>query len=542
MLTEKALASLLKILQEQPPLLPEAEHKQLEHLLARIKGALGDLPRLACYCQEAFQKGQALYGQERTVEEVLGALVSIGNLFLRETLQRASFPSQPQELQALFMAALLELGCLYLGYQEESLKSLRLLTEVDPLTGLLNREPFQKELDRALEYARRQNESLSIVWVDVDNLRFINDIYGYVVGDAVLRAVAGTIKEIFSSPEMVTSRTGSNSFGVICPARDLREALSLAEQLRQEVERQRPVEEDLGVTVSVGVSSFPLHGSSANDLLTAAEMAGIMAKRRGKNRVEVLEVSKGQAELTQKHEKSVLLKEALLHDDGIIPYFQPIVDTTTGSTVGFEVLARISLQGQLYPAAFFAELAEDTNLIHQVTIRCLEKALAKFSQRSAEHLIFINCALQEVEQEDVVNKFLGLLRRYHLRPERLVVELTERQAVRDIGKVLAFALELQNAGIRLALDDFGSGFSSFLYLRYFDCYFVKIEGSLVRDLTRSSRCKLIVEQMVALLRKLGIEPIAEWVETAETCEALKRLGVTLCQGYHLGKPSPEISA
>ncbi|WP_297202024.1 bifunctional diguanylate cyclase/phosphodiesterase [Thermanaeromonas sp.] len=542
MLSKDFFAELLGIIQgkyEATFLSPELS-SNLKFLLHRMQQSVRDISHFLDACQQAVEIGRLFYGHEIPTEQVLRELVALADTFIRDYLHTQDLPAGGQKLKEILVGAILELGCVSLGYQDEALRVLKILSETDPLTGLLSREHFQKELDTALEYAKHHNENLNVIWADVDDLKLVNDLYGYAVGDAVLRVVAEVLREVFAPVNGILARTGSNSFGVIVPAKDMYEILALAESFRQAVEQQRPIEEDFGVTVSIGISCYPVHGMAANDLLAAAEMATLKAKRLGKNRIVVLDVNAGTTDLTVVHEKSLILREALQKPEGVIPYFQPIVDVETGNVIGYEILARIQYQGRVLPAAAFAELAEDINMIHSLTEKSLEKALWKISQKDSEHLIFVNCALQEVERDDLVEKFLRMLKDYGIRPDRLVVELTERQAVRDVGKVHIFATHLQNAGMRLALDDFGSGFSSFLYLRQFDCYFVKIEGSLIRDITRSARCKLIVEHIAALLRSLAIEPIAEWVETAEACAILKRFGVNLCQGYYLGKPSPEI--
>lgn len=514
---------------------------ELIQLLQNMWHANKNISNLWGICQQAIRTGRLFYDREVTTEGLLKEFVMVADFALREYLRsQEPLPQGKERLRQFLVGAILELACVALGYQDEGFRILRILSETDPLTGLLSRERFQRELDEALEYAKRQGEKLTVVWTDVDDLKLINDLYGYAVGDAVLRAIAEVLREVFYHLSPIISRTGSNSFGIIIPGKGLDEVLGLAETLRKTVERQRPIEDDFGITVSIGISSYPLHGRAANDLVAAAEMATIKAKRCGKNRIEVLDVNAGFTDLTVLHEKSLILREALQRAEGVIPYFQPIVDIDGDKIIGYEVLARIFHQGRVLPAAAFAEVAEDIEVIHIITEKVLEKALWKFGQKNTEHLIFVNCSLREIERKDLVEKISWMLAQNGIRPDRLVIELTERQAVREIARVHAFAVELQSAGMRLALDDFGSGFSSFLYLRQFDCYFAKIEGSLIRDITRSARCKLIVEHIVALLRSLAVEPIAEWVETSEACNILKRFGVNLCQGYYLGLPSPEI--
>ncbi|QNB46397.1 EAL domain-containing protein [Thermanaerosceptrum fracticalcis] len=156
--------------------------------------------------------------------------------------------------------------------------------------------------------------------------------------------------------------------------------------------------------------------------------------------------------------------------------------------------------------------------------------------RDLGRAFFINFSMRELENRETPRFMADLFNRYGIRPEEIVAEITEREAVLDINAVQAFAKELTDLGVRLAVDDFGSGFSSFIYLRYFDCYFAKIEGSLVREITRSGRSRMIVENMAKLLQKLSIEVVAEFVENRQTAEILRRAGVRYGQGYYLGMP------
>lgn len=503
------------------------------------------LKRIACpreltkVFEEAIDTGRLLYQREVATEQLVAALAGALNQQLVERLTAGGMPRElVEDLRRLAVGGLLELGCVTIGYQEEAIKFSRLLTEIDPLTRLLSRERFQRELDTALEYATRMREKLALLWADIDDLRLINDLYGYAVGDAVLRAVAALLEEAFAGRGAVLGRTGSNSFGVLLPGCDLQGALSLAEQTRQRAEKECLGLEDYQVTLSIGVACFPDHGEAANDLMVASELAVLQAKRRGKNQVAVLDPGRG-AEVSLNHERSVILREALRDPEGIVPYFQPIVDSSSGAILGFEVLARIRHCGRVLPASIFAEVAEDTNLIHLVTERTLSSALHTLGRRGSGRLVFINCSMREVEHPELLESLAELVAANNLRPDQVVIELTERHAVRDVARVRDFARELQERGMRLALDDFGSGFSSFLYLRQFDCYFAKIEGSLVKDITRSARCKMIVRHIAEMLRSLAIEPIAEWVETEEIAAIMKSFGVNFCQGYYFGPPAPE---
>jgi len=176
--------------------------------------------------------------------------------------------------------------------------------------------------------------------------------------------------------------------------------------------------------------------------------------------------------------------------------------------------------------------------MQEIGKRVIEQAMKeKNSSWAKDKLFFINFSMREVENRDTIRFLADIIDRYGVNPEEIVAEITERETVRDINAVYTFAKELTELRVRLAIDDFGSGFSSFLYLRYFDCYFAKIEGSLVRDITRSGRSRMIVENMAKLLQRLSIEVVAEYIENREIAKILHNAGIRYGQGYYLGRPS-----
>jgi EAL domain-containing protein (putative c-di-GMP-specific phosphodiesterase class I) len=269
-----------------------------------------------------------------------------------------------------------------------------------------------------------------------------------------------------------------------------------------------------------------------------AEVACITAKRKGRNRAQLVDTVDNNINPTVVHERILVLREALSSKDEIVPFYQPIVDLETGEPIAYEVLARVKRGEKFLSAGLFVDAAEQFGLMQEIGERVIEQAMKeKNSSWAKDKLFFINFSMREVENRDTIRFLADMFKRYEVNPEEIVAEITERETVRDINAMHAFAKELTELGVRLAVDDFGSGFSSFLYLRYFDCYFAKIEGSLVRDIIRSGRSRMIVENMAKLLQRLSIEVIAEFVENNEIAKVLKNAGIRYGQGYYLGKPS-----
>jgi len=496
------------------------------------------------YCEELLRRrielGRRLYATEVSLDQ----LVATYGLLLGRCCDELAeaCPSTERKLQKLKCGGtslFLDLGLLLRGYEGEVARQMQVVSEVDALTGLWSRRKFEEELQQAIGFARHTKRKFSLYWIDLDDFKLINDVYGYSVGDTVLKVVADFLQESFPDAFAI-ARIGGNEFGVVLMDTGSDEALAKAQALCRNIAglKVRPLEEDIFITSSIGVALYPTHGEALDDLMCAAEVAQITAKRTGKNRAQLVGAASEGADLTVLHERVLFLREALRSEGAIVPFYQPIVDLETGKPIGYEVLARVKRGGEFLSAGLFVEAAEQFGLMRDIGRIVIEQAMReKKSSWAKDMLFFINFSMREVETSETPRFLADLLRRYDIRSEEIVAEITEREAVRDMRAVQAFARDMADLGVRLAVDDFGSGFSSFIYLRYFDCYFAKIEGSLVREITRSGRSRMIVENMVKLLHGLSVEVVAEYVESRETVEVLRRAGVRYGQGYYLGMPS-----
>jgi len=513
---------------------------------AELRRAASDLLAIfsGSHCEELLRRrieiGRKLYAAEVSLEQLV---TTYGFLLKRCCDELATvLPFAERELQRLKYGGtslLFDLGLLLRGYEGEVARQVQVVSEVDALTGLWSRRRFEEELQQAIELARYTKRKFSLYWIDLDNFKLVNDVYGYSVGDTVLKAVADFLQE--SLPDaFAIARIGGDEFGVVVMDTDSGEALAKAQALCRDIAnlKVRPLGEDIFITSSIGVALYPNHGEALDDLMCAAEVAQITAKGIGKNRAQLVGAAGKGSDLTVLHERVLFLREALRSEGAIVPFYQPIVDLEAGKPIGYEVLARVKRGGEFLSAGLFVEAAEQFGLMRDVGRIVIEQAMReKKDSWAKDMLFFLNFSMREIEASETLRFLADLLHRYDIRSEEIVAEITEREAVRDMCAVQAFARDMADLGVRLALDDFGSGFSSFIYLRYFDCYFAKIEGSLVREVTRSGRSRMIVENMVKLLQGLSVEVVAECVESRETVEVLRRAGVRYGQGYYLGKPS-----
>ncbi|WP_425057910.1 EAL domain-containing protein [Sporomusa carbonis] len=536
-LTQEYISRIRTLLEQTGQKTNEAELREATSDLLALFAGKHDEELLARRIEFGIKLGNAEIPLEQLIK-------LYGSLFDRSWDEIASvFQISKKDLQSIKYGVKLlfiDFGLQLLGYEGKILNTMRLLSTIDVLTGLMSRREFEKKLQQAIEFAQNTKTEFSLYYVDVDNLRLINDVYGYVVGDVVLKNMADYLQEELNDPFAV-ARIGDDEFGVILMDTGPAEALAKAQVLCKKIAEKEinPLGYDgIFVASNIGVASYPHNGQALDDLILAAEVACLTSKRKGRNRVQLINAVDDNINPTLVHERIIILREALSSKDCVVPFYQPIVDLETGEPMGYEVLARVKRGENFLSAGLFVDAAEKSGLMQEIGKRVIEQAIKeKNSSWAKDKLFFINFSMREVESQDTVGFLADQFNRYEINPEEIVAEITERETVRDINAVHTFAKKLTEIGVRLAVDDFGSGFSSFLYLRYFDCYFAKIEGSLVRDITRSGRSRMIVENMAKLLQRLSIEVVAEYVENREIAEILHRTGIRYGQGYYLGKPS-----
>lgn len=406
----------------------------------------------------------------------------------------------------------------------------------DPLTGLYNRRKFEEFLKVEVERARRSNHSFSLMMLDVDNFKHINDTYGHPVGDLALKELTAILVSRLRRTDVV-ARLGGDEFAILLPDTSGAQALAVAENVHNALS-QAVIRLPVGnakLSASVGLVSFPENGTDVEKLNIAMDVAMYKAKRLGKNRVSTLDASEEDM-VMEVFNKGQDLQRAL--DEGrMVPFFQPICRTSDGKPEGYEVLARIRDGDVFMSAGDFIETAEELGLAHAVDHAVITGALREIG-RSGETagLFFFNLSARTITDTTWLNGLPQLVRDHGLEPAQIVLEITEREALPHFDTLLSTMEALRSEGIRFALDDFGSGFSSFLYLKYLKVDYVKIEGSFVRHIATDRRDRIMVEHIHGMAREFGLLTIAEFVEDAETSRMLCDIGIDLGQGYHYGHP------
>jgi len=409
----------------------------------------------------------------------------------------------------------------------------------DPLTFFYNQRTFWELLKYEIDRAKRFNRKLALLILDVDNFKFINDTYGHYMGDMVLREIARAIGERKRKSDIV-ARYGGDEFAIIAIGADTISAYNLATSLKEQIENLSITMPDgnvLNVKISVGIAVFPDHAGTPKDLFLLADSMLRTAKEEGKGRVRV----PGPEELVESYKnlsaKAIKLLSAL--DKGeIYPYFQPIVDVKRDETFGYEVLMRLGKDCST--ASEFIDMAERIGIILKLDLLLYEKVFKLVSEKGYKGKVFLNMSPRAMLDDNFVESVLNLLRTYNLEPSQIVFELTERESIKNISLAEKFYKNLKSKGFLLAIDDFGSGYSSFHYVKRLPVDFVKIDGEFIKDLDVDLKDRIFIESILTLAKGMGIKTIAEWVEREEVYNILKEIGVDYAQGFYLGRPSEKM--
>ena len=409
----------------------------------------------------------------------------------------------------------------------------------DDLTGLPNRTELLARVDAILRDA--EVGDVSLLFIDLDNFKSVNDSLGHGIGDTLLTAMSVRLREVVGA-EAVLARFGGDEFIVVLTGGV--DALAMAERVREAMREAVVVDgTELFVAASIGVSVNDRAGVSAADLLRDADAAMYRAKARGRDCVEAFAPGS--------HETTVLalrtageLRRGVERGE-VVPYFQPIVELTTGHVVGFEALARWlhPERGLLTPDQFLP-MAEETGLVEEIGASILEDALAQFARWRARDLPFANAHLSvNVGTRQVVDpSFAGLvadlLAQTGIPADSLWLEITETALLADVKASTVALRNLRSLGLHLVVDDFGTGYSSLTYLKRFPVEALKIDKGFVAGLGLDTEDTTIVEAVVNLGHSFGIAVIAEGLETPLQLSRLRELGCDRGQGYLFGRPRP----
>lgn len=407
----------------------------------------------------------------------------------------------------------------------------------DPLTGLFNQRVFTDFLGYEIKRATSHNYDFALMVIDCDNFKPINDKYGHAFGDLYLQEFARVLSETKRS-EDILSRYGGDEFTLILPECGLECALAVSNKIIKAVEDFRLLTSDgnyVGVTVSIGISIFPEHAKNEKDLFLIADGMMYKVKEEGKNGVRVPSNDDIISVVKEQKAKSALLIDAVANNR-IVPYFQPIQTTATRKNEIHELLMRIEIDGKVIPAYEFIEVAESMSMINRMDLINIENAFIKIKEEKYEGILFINLSPKSLIVGNYAESITNLLKQYDISRDNIVFEITERETVKNFSVLEKFVMNLKMAGYKFAIDDFGSGFSSFHYIKKFPIDYLKIDGEFIININKDPKDRAFVYSILTLAKELNVKTVAEYVEDEEIVTTLRDMGVDYLQGFHIGRP------
>ncbi|MGE5624653.1 MAG: putative bifunctional diguanylate cyclase/phosphodiesterase [Bacillota bacterium] len=414
------------------------------------------------------------------------------------------------------------------------------LANYDPLTGLPNRTLFEHKLGRAIARARGGQAQISVLFVDLDRFKTINDSLGHNIGDEVLKRVAQRLQRSVTERDTVARLSGDEFIMLIEDAEDRDDLNMLAERILRVIAKPMLLgETELRITASIGITLLAEDSPDVKSLLANADTALYRAKKRGRNRAQFFTPDMHEAAI-QRLGREVELRKALRRDE-LRLHYQPLYDLPSGRLTGVEALVRWqSHEFGLVPPSEFIPLAEETGLIIPIgewVLRVACRQAVHWRAICGEHFhMAVNLSARQFTQPDLAGSIGRILGETGLPPSALLLEITESVTLANEEGNMEELRKLRGLGIRLALDDFGTGNSSLGYLKRFPIEVLKLDQSFVRDVAHNPQDAAVARATIRLANTLGLHVVAEGVETEDQLEWLQRESCALIQGYLFSEP------
>jgi len=550
--------------------------QRLQQERARLLALLGamhqgilfvDTDQHVSYCNAMFRElwampgGQAIVGlpMEQVLQACRGQLLAAARLDEQVCQSLAGEPAAaPLELELasgrILMLAIhrvhdtqnASMGHLWVcedvTQQRQTAAQLITLAERDALTGLYNRHCFEQALERFFRESACHAQPAAVLFFDLDEFKYVNDRFGHGAGDMVLLRVATAVKALVRETDLL-SRLGGDEFAIFMPQATLHSAQLLAERVVRAVAQAALHIEGEGhtlrLTSSLGIAHFPTHAASAQELVAHADTAMYQAKHLGKNRWSIYraESDRAQAMVTrmawnERIDRALAGGQLRLH-------FQGVYHAQERRLAHLEALVRMVDEDnpeQLIAPGQFIGHAEKSGKILDIDRWVLRESIRLLAAHPRLPALALNISGRSLDDPDLPGFITEQLAAQGVAPERLLVELTETAAISDLGDAQRFIDALQRAGCTLCLDDFGTGFASFAYLKHLQARVLKIDGLFVRNLPREHDNQVFVRSIIEVAHGMGKLAVAEFVEDEQTLQLLQGMGVDMVQGYHLDKP------
>ncbi len=422
-------------------------------------------------------------------------------------------------------------------------EELRYMAYYDGLTGLYNRNYFVMRLGEFIRRAKEEKSIVSVMFIDIDDFRKVNDGMGLIVGDEVVQQY-GQFLDTFSEENVVVCHMNSDVYCMAiydpCGSRSVEHIhKSIQQRINQGFNLSNGM--DIRLTVSVGVAEYPEASTSALELINCAEIVMFKAKSSGKASLQYFDAPILQ-DFLQNVDIENKLKEAVFNKNFTM-HFQPQYYTGTSRLRGVEALIRWKDENnRMISPAVFIPIAEKNGAIIPIGNWVIEESIKNYAEWKRKYgyplIMSINISAIQYKRKDFVEKLMGIIKKYDVKPDEIELEITESVLIDDFAEVKEKLLTLRDYGIRISLDDFGTGFSSLSYLNGLPIDTLKIDKSFVDKVGTDASTRIITESIVSMVNKLGYETVAEGVETKEQMDYMKNIGCDMIQGYFLGKPVP----
>ncbi|WP_406609392.1 putative bifunctional diguanylate cyclase/phosphodiesterase [Agarivorans sp. JK6] len=410
------------------------------------------------------------------------------------------------------------------------------LSNLDPLTGLFNRTAFLQHLKLRLLEAKQQQQSLAVLFIDLDGFKKINDAIGHDTGDQVLNNTAQRLKHLCHNHQLLC-RWGGDEFLLAIEGCDESLAISRSEEIIQTLSAAYTFANNrLSVGATVGIALYPQHSQNEHSLIRLADTAMYAQKKRVPSTVGVFS-----DQLEKQIHRELLLKDGLsqaVDKNQLHLVYQPIIDANDCQIVSFEALLRWRLNDEMIPPDEFISIAEQYGLIRKIGQWVLEQACQTASTWAQRHpiAICVNVSVAQLENDDFVDIVDAALQHSQLAPELLHIEMTESVFTSDIGLLAEQIKTLQDKGVKVSIDDFGTGYSSLSIMQDLAVNIVKIDRSFVERIDTNGYA--IITAVMHMARALNYSVVAEGIETQSQMNILRSLGVDYLQGYYFAKPLP----
>lgn len=409
----------------------------------------------------------------------------------------------------------------------------------DALTNLPNRTLLYERVNHAIAMAKRSTTSMIVLIMDLNQFKEVNDTLGHYCGDCLLQQVAPRLKSIVRESDTV-ARLGGDEFSVVLQNTDREDAIIICNKILRALDKPFLVEgHTLKATMSIGIAKYPDDGEDCETLMQRADVAMYVAKKDATG-YAIYDEARDQYSVNRL-EIINALHEAIQNAE-IQFHYQPIVSTKNKSLWGFEVLARWTHHklGEIVPTEFIA-IAEKSSLIKELTMHMLDTSFKQFQiwrETNQDFCLSVNLSVKDIQDSDFSSKIKSLLKKYSLDPKKINLEITESTMMSDSKRAYDVMTELNDLGLNISIDDFGTGFSSLSYLKQLPTQSLKIDRTFVSDMLEDENDAVIVRSTIDLAHNMGRTVIAEGVENKDISDILEILGCDYVQGYYLSRPIP----